>query len=160
LDSKLLESASKRSTNLGNGVSVVKASAWQQIGSWFVDFGVVAVGAAVAYAVVAGSEAGTTGMAVGTALATWWGAAWVYGFCCARGRSLGSLASGTGIVRFATGTSPGFWRAGWVMFSRIVLFPIVGLVLIIAAVGGGNPSMTGPKPRHITVDLRFPQLPG
>lgn len=154
-----MESAQKRSAQLGNGTSVVKASAWQQIGAWFVDFSVVAIVAAVAYVVVAGSLEGTTGKAVLAALAGWIGAAWIYGLCCFGGKSLGALASGTRVVRFSTGTAPGVWRAGWVMFSRTVLFPIVGLVLFVAAVGGANPTMNGPKPRHITVDQRFPQSP-
>lgn len=161
MDPDFVDSARKRSINLANGIPIVKASAWQQIGAWCVDFGVIAVVTAVAYAAVAASAEGTTGKAVGAAAGIWLAAPWVYGFCCAAGRSLGSLASGTRVVRFSTGSVPGFWRAGWVMFSRTVLFPIVGLLLLVAAVGGSSPTLNGPKPRHITQDLRFPaSVPG
>ncbi|WP_241822970.1 hypothetical protein, partial [Herbaspirillum sp. C7C8] len=58
------------------------------------------------------SLTGTAGKAAGAAAATWLIAPWLYGFCCAGGRSLGSLASQTEVVRISTGEAPGFWRAG------------------------------------------------
>jgi len=159
MDAKLMESVRKRTTRLGNGASVVKASAWQQLGAWCVDFGVVVVLAAVAYIVVAGSDSGTTGKAVTAAIAAWLLTPWLYGFCCSGGRSLGAVAAGTRTARFSSGEKPGFWGSGWVMFARTVLFPLVGLFLLLAAAGGSSPTMDGPKARHITVDQRFPAVP-
>ena len=76
-----MESVRKRTTNLGNGQPVVKASAWQQLGAWCVDFGIVAVVAAIAYVSVAGSDTGTTGKAIVAAIAAWLVTPWLYGFC-------------------------------------------------------------------------------
>jgi RDD family len=159
VDAKLMESVRKRTTRLGNGHPVVKASAWQQLGAWCVDFGIVAVVAALAYFSVAGSDAGSTGKAVAAAIGAWLVTPWLYGFCCPGGRSLGALAAGTRIVRSSSGEKPGSWRSGWVMFSRTVLFPIVALFLLLAAAGGSSPTMNGPKARHLTADLRFPPVP-
>ena len=159
MDAKLMESVRKRTTNHGNGQPVVKASAWQQLGAWCVDFGIVAIVAAIAYVSVAGSDTGTTGKAVVAAIAAWLVTPWLYGFCFPRGRSLGGLAAGTRIVRSSSGGKPGFWRSGWVTFSRTVLFPIVALFLLLAAAGGSSPTMNGPKARHLTVDQRYPAVP-
>ena len=123
------------------------------------DFGVVAVLAAVASAAVASSVMGTAGQAAAAGITVWIAAPWLYGFCCPNGLSLGSLASGTAVVRFDTGGRPGFWRAGWVMFARLVLFPVVILVIVLAAAGGSSPSGDGPKTRHLTLDRRFPVPP-
>ncbi|MFF1383983.1 RDD family protein [Arthrobacter sp. NPDC058288] len=149
----------ERSTRLGNGVSVIKASAWQQFGAWGVDFGLIAVLAAGAYGAMAGSDTGTTGTAVTAAIAAWLVTPWPYGFFCPGGRSLGALAAGTRVVRFSSGEKPGIWRSGWVMFSRTVLFPVVGLFLLLAAAGGSSPTMNGPQARHITLDQRLPTVP-
>ena len=158
-DPALLQSARKRTKKLGNGAPVVESSGWQTLGAWAVDFGVVAVLAAVASAAVAGSLTGTAGQAAVAALTVWVAAPWLYGCCCANGLSLGSLASGTVVVRFDTGGRPGFWRAGWVMFARMVLFPVVILVIVLAAAGGSSPSGDGPKTRHLALDRRFPVPP-
>lgn len=158
-DPALIESARKRTKNLGNGRPVVESSGWQSVGAWAVDFGVVAVLAAVVFAAVAGSTLGTAGQAAVAGLTVWIAAPWLYGFCCPNGVSLGSLASGTAVVRFDTGGRPGFWRAGWVMFARLVLFPVVILVIVLAAAGGSSPSGDGPKTRHLTLDRRFPVPP-
>ncbi|WP_426989316.1 hypothetical protein [Pseudarthrobacter sp. Y6] len=158
-DPKLLESVRKRTKVLGNGTSVVESTGWQSLGAWAVDFGLVAVMAAVACISVLGSGAGTAGKALAAAGAVWVVAPGLYGFCCAGGISLGSLATGTRLVRFGTGGRPGFWRAGWVMFARMVLFPVVVLVFLLAAAGGSSPSGDGPRTRHITLDRRFPVPP-
>jgi hypothetical protein len=158
-DPKMLESVRRRTKVLGNGRSVVEATGWQSFGAWAVDFGLVAAMAAIACIAVLGSGMGTAGEALATAAAVWVVAPWLYGFCCPGGVSLGSLASGTRLVRFRAGERPGFWRAGWVMFARIVLFPVVILVYVLAAAGGSSPSGDGPKTRHMTLDRRFPVPP-
>jgi hypothetical protein len=158
-DPVLIKSARKRTKNLANGQPVVESSAWQSLGAWAVDFSLVAVLAAVASAAVAGSTGGTPGQAVAAAIAVWIAAPWLYGFCCSNGLSLGSLASGTVVVRFKTGGRPGWWRAGWVMFARMVLFPLVILIVVLAAAGGSSPSGDGPRTRHLTLDRRFPVPP-
>jgi hypothetical protein len=155
----LIESARRRTKNLGNGQPVVESSGWQTLGAWAVDFGVVAVLAAIVSAAVAASAMGTAGQAAAAAITVWTAAPWLYGFCCGNGLSLGSLASGTAVVRFSTGGRPGFWRSGWVMFARLVLFPVVILVIVLAAAGGSSPSGDGPKTRHLTLDRRFPVPP-
>jgi hypothetical protein len=159
MDPKATENVRKRTTSLGNGQPVVKASAWQQLGAWGVDFGVVAVVAAIAYLSVAGSGTGSNGKGVAAAVGAWLGTPWLYGFCFPGGRSLGALAAGTRVVRSSSGEKPGFWGSGWVMFSRTVLFPVVALFLLLAAAGGSSPTMNGPKARHLTVDQRFLPVP-
>jgi hypothetical protein len=158
-DPALVERARKRTKNLGNGQPVVESSGWQSLGAWAVDFSLVAVLAAMASAAVAGSPTGTAGQAASAAITVWILVPWLYGFCCRNGLSLGSLASGTAVVRFDTGGRPGFWRAGWVMFARMVLFPVVILIVVLAAAGGSSPSGDGPKTRHLTLDRRFPVPP-
>jgi len=158
-DPALVRSARKRTKKLGNGHLVVESSGWQSVGAWAVDFGVVAVLVAVVSAAVAGSALGTAGQAATAGVTVWLAAPWLYGLCCPNGLSLGSLASGTAVVRFDTRGRPGFWRAGWVMFARLVLFPVVILVILLAAAGGSSPSGDGPKTRHLTLDRRFPVPP-
>ena len=158
-DPALMERARKRTKNLGNGRPVVESSTWQSLGAWAVDFSLVAVLAAVASAAVAGSATGTAGQTAAAAISVWIAVPWLYGFCCPHGLSLGSLASGTEVVRFDTGGRPGVWRASWVMFARMVLFPIVILLIVLAAAGGSSPSGDGPKTRHLTLDRRFPVPP-
>jgi hypothetical protein len=155
----LIKSARKRTKKLGNGQPVVESSGWQSLGAWAVDFSLVAVFATVASAAVAGSATGTAGQAVAAAITVWMAAPWLYGFCCSNGLSLGSLASGTVVVRFNTGGRLGWWRAGWVMFTRMVLFPVFILIVVLAAAGGSSPSGGGSKTRHLTLDRRFPVPP-
>lgn len=155
----MLESVRKRTKVLGNGLSVVESTGWKKLGAWAVDFGLVAVLAAVACISVLGAGVGTAGTALASAAAVWILAPWLYGFCCPGGISLGSLATDTRLARFDTGKRPGFWRAGWVMFARMVLFPVVILIALLAAAGGSSPTGNGPKTRHITLDRRFPMLP-
>lgn len=160
----LLEKARKRVKTLPNGIRVVEAGTWRTFRAWAVDSGLVAVLAAIAALGVAVSLNATAGYAApsqvsAAAVITWLVAPWLYGFCCAGGRSLGSLATDTRIIRVSTGEAPEFWRAGWVMFARIVLFPVVILGYVLGALGGGSPSGDGPKERHRTIDGRFPALP-
>ncbi|UZX01453.1 hypothetical protein F8G81_01580 [Arthrobacter sp. CDRTa11] len=158
-DPALVHSARKRTKYLRNGRPVVEATGWQVFGAWAVDFSLIAVIAAVASAAAATSVTGTAGKTAAAAIAVWLAAPWLYGFSCARGFSLGSLATTTVLVRVNAGERPGFWRAGWVMFSRMVLFPIVILVILLAAAGGSGPSGDSPKARHLTLDRRFPVPP-
>ncbi|MDR6504741.1 hypothetical protein [Arthrobacter oryzae] len=158
-DPALLESARKRTKNLGNGIPVVEATGWQTFGAWAVDFSLIAVLAAVASAAAAGSVMATAGQVAAAAASAWIAAPWLYGFCCAGGLSIGSLATGTVLVRFDAGGRPGFRRAGWVMFARMVLFPVVILLILLAAAGGSSPGGDGPKTRHLTLDRRFPVPP-
>lgn len=158
-EAALWKSARQRVKTLRNGTRVVDSTIWQSVKAWAVDFGIVAVLAITAAVLVGTSLPGTAGKAAGAAAATWLIAPWLYGFCCAGGRSLGSLASQTEVVRISTGEAPGFWRAGWVMFARTVLFTVMILVLIISTAEGSSPSGAEPKGRHLTIDRRFPKLP-
>ncbi|WP_457964923.1 hypothetical protein M1E17_01385 [Arthrobacter sp. D1-29] len=158
-DPALIHSACKRTKYLRNGRPVVEATGWQVFGAWAVDFGLIAIMAAVASATAATSVTGTAGRTAAAAIIVWMAAPWLYGFCCARGLSLGSLATTTVLVRMGGGERPGFWRAGWVMFSRMVLFPIVILLILLAAAGGSSPSGDSPRARHLTIDRRFPVPP-
>ncbi|RAX46144.1 hypothetical protein DQ354_07255 [Arthrobacter sp. AQ5-06] len=158
-DPKRLESVRKRTKVLGNGASVVESTGWPSLGARALDFGLVAVMAAIACISVLGSGMETTGKALTAAAAVWVVAPWLYGFCCPGGVSLRSLATGTRLVRFGTVERPGFWRAGWVMFARMTLFPVVILVYVLAVAGGSSPSGDGPRTRHITLDRRFPVPP-
>ncbi|WP_156642247.1 hypothetical protein [Arthrobacter sp. B6] len=159
VDPAPVESARKRTEKLGNGYPVVESSGWQTLAAWAVDFGVVSLLAVAVTAAVAVSLSGSAGQTAAAAVAAWMSAPWLYGFCCPTGLSLGSLASSTVVVRFDTGGRPGTWRAGWVMFARMVLFPVVILLIVFAAAGGSGPSGDGPKTRHITLDRRFPVPP-
>ncbi|HYH76030.1 MAG TPA: hypothetical protein VD841_00785 [Arthrobacter sp.] len=155
----LIKSARKRTKKLGNGQRVVESSGWQSLGAWAVDFSLVAVFAAVASGAVASSAMGTAGQVVAAAITVWMAAPWLYGFCCPNGVSLGSLASDTVVVRFNTGGRLGWLRAGWVMFTRMVLFPVFILIIVLAAAGGSSPSGGGSRTRHLTLDRRFPVPP-
>jgi len=158
-EAALWKSARQRVKTLRNGTRVVDATVWRTVKAWAVDFGIVVVLAIVAAVLAGSSGGGTAGKAAGAAAATWLIAPWLYGFCCAGGRSLGSLASQTEVVRISTGEAPGFWRAGWVMFARTVLFTVTVLVLILGTAEGSSPSGAEPKGRHLTIDRRFPKLP-
>jgi len=154
-----IETARKRVRTLGDGTAVVESTVGQSLGAWAVDFSLVAVLAAIALISLSASGAGTVSGAAAAAVGVWVGAPWLYGFCCPGGTSLGSLASNTQLVRVDTGRPPGSWRAGWVMFARMVLFPVVILFYALAAAGGSSPSGDGPRTRHLTVDRRFPRIP-
>jgi hypothetical protein len=158
-DAALLKAARTRVKTLRNGTQVVDSTVWRAVKAWAVDFGVVVALAIVVAVLVGSSEAGTAGTAAGAGVATWLVAPWLYGFCCAGGRSLGSLASETEVVRISTGGAPGSWRAGWVMFARTVLFTVLVLVLLLGTAEGAAPSGAEPKGRHLTIDRRFPRLP-
>lgn len=153
-DAALLKAARARVKTLRNGTQVVDSTVWRAVKAWAVDFGIVVALAIVVAVSVGSSEAGTAGTAAGAGVTTWLVAPWLYGFCCAGGRSLGSLASETEVVRISTGGAPGFWRAGWVMFTVLVL------VLLLGTAEGSAPSGAEPKGRHLTIDRRFPPAPG
>lgn len=49
----------------------------------------------------------------------------LYGFCCFAGRSLGTLVAGTAWIADATQRRAGHWRMAWIMWSRLILAPVV-----------------------------------
>ncbi|NUP58483.1 MAG: hypothetical protein HOQ06_03265 [Pseudarthrobacter sp.] len=157
-EAALLKSARKRVKTLRDGTRVVEATIWRTVKAWAVDFGVVALLALAMAILVGNSPTGTPGAAAGAGAATWLVAPWLYGFCCARGRSLGSFATDTEVVQVGTGQPPGFWRAGWVMFARTVLFTVLVLVLLLGVAEGSSPSGAEPKSHHLTIDRGFPPL--
>ncbi|MBT2522431.1 hypothetical protein [Arthrobacter sp. ISL-28] len=68
-------------------------------------------------------------------------------------RSLGQAAAGTRTIRLDNGGVPGFWRAGWVMFVGLVVYPFIFGVLLLGALSGSG-AVGDAKDRHLSIDVR------
>lgn len=119
-------------------------------GAWAVDFLLVAAAGLVAAVLAAKAFPDSLGAVVGTAVACWFAAGFVYGFLCFTGRGLGNLLCGTRIIRADTGGIPGFWRRGWLMFLRTAGGPFVLMVLFLGAALGNTSTRerAGKTPRR------------
>ena len=79
---------------------------------------------------------------------------WVYGFCCASGNCIGTLILGTRIVRLKNAKAPGFWRGGWIMFYRIVLFITAPVLIVAGYLNGFNNTGDMQRILHGSIDKR------
>ncbi|GAA1881270.1 hypothetical protein GCM10009715_29490 [Paeniglutamicibacter psychrophenolicus] len=87
-----------------------------------IDALIVLAAGAVQYAIVVNSVFGTPAQAVASAILVAVATAWVYGFICFSGHTIGTLLCGTRIVKLRDGSAPGMLRGGWVMFVRTVVW--------------------------------------
>lgn len=141
----------KRLTTLRNGRIVVKARDRNIFGAWLLDWSIVLMLSLGTYFALLDGDPLT---ALFAALATWPVGALIYGLASSRRRSLGQAAAGTRTVRLDNGEVPGFWRSGYVMVVRIVVYPFLFSFILLGALGGSAPTMDGPKDRHMSVDDR------
>lgn len=79
---------------------------------------------------------------------------WVYGLCCASGSIIGTLIVGTRIVRLKKAKAPGFWRGGWIMFYRIVLFITAPVLIAAGFLNGFNNTGDMQRILHGSIDKR------
>lgn len=141
-----------RRTTLDDRTVVVRARRRDALVAWFLD-------GVIVWALVAAIWAGASAVSesVGSAvfalvvLGAWPAVAFCYGLTTAYRRSPGQLVAGTRTLRTRDGSVPGFWRAGWVMLSRMVLGVLGPLFFVLALVGGDQPGM-GMR-RHLSVDV-------
>ncbi|ALO65657.1 hypothetical protein AS189_03065 [Arthrobacter alpinus] len=153
----------KRTAQFGNGTWGVRASDGKLIGAWALDFAVV-IALALVVALAVGKNGAATAIVAG--VGAWIASSWIYGFLCLRGHTLGTLAAGTQLVKLRDGSAPGFWRSGWLMFLRTVLFPGWLIVILFAILGAGDPDVASKSTYHASIDkqqtraLRAAQAPG
>lgn len=139
-----------RTTQFRNGLWGVRAGDGKLIGAWALDFAVVILLSGACALVVLAKNGGTAAIMAG--IACWVVVSWVYGFCCANGYTLGTLAAGTRLVKLRDGRAPGFWRSGWLMFLRTALFPAWLVVIIFALLGAGDPNVASKRDFHVSID--------
>jgi hypothetical protein len=138
----------ERTARFHNGSWGVRARDGQIVAAWAVDF-VIVVLPAVFVAISAKDSAGL-GAAIFVGILVWLFFPWIYGFFCAGGNSLGTLVAGTRLVKLKDGSAPGFWRNGWLMFLRTVLFPLQPVNAILDALNGSTPAAR--RKHHVSVD--------
>lgn len=134
-----------------NGSWGVRARDRQIVAAWAIDMvivllPVIAVGASAAK----GSDSIGAGIFLGIVM--WLLFPWFYGFCCAGGNTIGTLIAGTRLVKLRDGSGPGFWRNGWLMFLRTVLFPLVPLNALLDALNGGGSESQ--RKHHVSIDKK------
>ena len=139
----------ERTAPFHNGSRGVRARDAKIIGAWAVDMVAVLI-PVVGIAASAAMGSGSIGAGIFLGVLVWLLFPWIYGFCCAGGNTLGTLLAGTRLVKLKDGTAPGFWRNGWLMFLRTVLFPLVPLNALLDAVNGGaEPTQ---RKHHVSID--------
>lgn len=151
MTSPAVKAEDKRLTTLKNGVVVLKAKDRHIFGAWLLDWSIILVLSLVAYIALLN---GDPLVAILAALAVWPAGSFLYGLATCYRRSIGQAAAGTRTVRLDNGQVPGFWRAGWVMVVRLVVFPFFAFFMLLGALGGSAPTMDGPKDRHLSIDVR------
>lgn len=124
-----------RTAPFRNGLWGVRAKDRRIIGAWAVDMFVVLL-PVTAIAAASAKGSGSIGAGIFLGIVVWVLFPWLYGFCCAGGNTLGSLLFGTRLVKLRDGSAPGFWRNGWLMFLRTVLFPLMPLNALLDAMNG------------------------
>ncbi|ACL41926.1 hypothetical protein Achl_3975 (plasmid) [Pseudarthrobacter chlorophenolicus A6] len=141
----------KRLKTLANGRRVIKAKDRYIFGAWLLDWSIILVLSLGTYIALLN---GDPLVALIAALAVWPAGSFIYGLTTCHRRSLGQAAAGTRTVRLDNGGIPGFWRAGWVMFVRMVIYPFVVAVLLLGALGGSANADLDAKDRHVSIDVR------
>lgn len=139
----------KRIKTLGNGQLVVKAKDRHIFGAWLLDWSFLLIGSLITYFAMIEDPLN----AILAAVAVWPAGSFLYGLATCYRRSIGQAAAGTRTVRLDNGQVPGFWRAGWVMVVRLVVFPFFAFFMLTSALGGSAPTMDGPRDRHMSIDV-------
>ena len=135
---------------LSNGVTVVKAKDRHILGAWFLDWSIMLVVSLATFIALIDNDPAT---ALATAAAVWPVGSLVYGFATCYRRSFGQAVAGTRTVRLDNGQVPGFWRSGWVMIVRLVLYPFIVGVLLLSVLTGSHTEGDA-KDRHISINVR------
>lgn len=118
------------------------------VAAWAVDFVfVLVVSLTVGAAMGKASYNPDSGILMG--VLSWFFFPWLYGFFCVGGNTLGTLLAGTRLVKLRDGSAPGFWRNGWLMFLRVVLFPFVPLNALLNAMNGDTSPTT--RKHHVSI---------
>lgn len=117
--------------------------------AWFLDL--IFVGSIAA---MLSSGAASTADFVGILVFLLVPLSWIYGFCCASGNSIGTLFVGTRIVRLRNAKAPGFWRGGWIMFYRIILFWAPPVLIVCGYFGGMSNEGDMLRALHVSIDKR------
>ncbi|WP_425863933.1 RDD family protein [Arthrobacter sp. TWP1-1] len=138
-----------RTAPFRNGSWGVRATDRRIVAAWAVDLLVVLV-PVIAVAASATKGSGSIGAGIFVGITVWLLFPWFYGFCCAGGNTLGTLLAGTRLVKLRDGSAPGFWRNGWLMFLRTVLFPLMPLNAVLNSINGVG-SETERK-HHVSID--------
>lgn len=139
----------ERTAQFRNGSWGVRARDGKIVGAWAVDMAIVLI-PVVGVGASAAAGSGSMGAGIFLGVLVWLLFPWIYGFCCAGGNTLGTLVAGTRLVKLKDGTAPGFWRNGWLMFLRTVLFPLVPLNALLDALNGGAEPTE--RTHHVSID--------
>lgn len=116
-----------------------------------IDALIVLAAGAVQYAVVVNSVFGTPTQAVASAILVAVATAWVYGFICFSGHTIGTLLCGTRIVKLRDGSAPGMLRGGWVMFVRTVIWVVCPIGPPLAAPNTNGKNVPQCRRFHISI---------
>lgn len=132
-----------------DGTLGVQPQLWRILLAWLIDLLVVACVAALPSSGAA-SPADFAGIMSFLLVPL----SWVYGFCCASGNSIGTLLVGTRIVRLGNAKAPGFWRGGWIMFYRVILFWAPPVLIAAGQLGGMGQEGDMLRVAHVSIDKR------
>jgi hypothetical protein len=127
----------------------VRAKDGKIVLAWAVDMAVVLLVAAVAGTGL-GKSSASVGAGVTVGILVWFLFPWAYGFCCVGGNTLGTLIAGTRLLKLRDGSGPGFWRSGWLMFLRTVLFLLMPLNAVLDAMNGMDTDSR--RKYHVSID--------
>lgn len=139
----------ERTGQFRNGVWGVRARDGRIIAAWAIDM-VVVFGLAtfLGVAMARASYNTDSGVLMGILVLLFF--PWIHGFFCIGGNTLGTLIAGTRLVKLRDGTAPGFWRSGWLMFLRTVLFLLVPLNALLNAMNGDTDPVN--RKHHVSID--------
>jgi hypothetical protein len=150
----------RRIETFKDGTLYVRASGWQQMGTWVVDFLVYLVGVIigiVAVSVPYSSGAIDDNQLVLFLIALLFLVPPLYGMFYGNGRGLGAVLAGTRLVRAADGGRIGL-KGPWAMTTRTVLLPLLMVVLFAGALSGGGFSSPGGSPVRTGINDRATRL--
>lgn len=133
----------------GDGTPGVRALDRRIIAAWAVDM-VVVLGVSALVAVPIAKDSANIDAGVLMGIVMWLFFPWIYGFFCLSGNTLGTLAAGTKLVKLRDGSAPGFWRSGWLMFLRTVLFFLVPINSLLNAMNGDTDPVV--RKHHVSID--------
>lgn len=138
-----------RTAQFRDGSWGVRARDSRIVGAWAIDMAIVLL-PVIGVAASAAQGSGSVGAGIFVGILIWLLFPWLYGAFCAGGNTLGTLLAGTRLVKLRDGSAPGFWRNGWLMFLRTVLFPLVPLNAVLDAINGGGPEAE--RKHHVSID--------
>ncbi|MDO5744539.1 MAG: RDD family protein, partial [Micrococcaceae bacterium] len=127
------------------------ASDWRAFIAAAIDATLVLGAGLVQYLTVMASPYGTQPQAFAGAALVIVLTAWVYGFICFSGHTLGTLLCGTRIMKVRDGSAPGMLRAGWVMFVRTVIWVVCPIAPPLAAPNTNGKNIPQCRRFHISI---------